>query len=127
MESDCAGRECILGCSKLRQRTKAFRKLILSVMEHGLYQVDRGGIWCCSHTNHYKLTHTVSRCIPTHISLISHASLVLMQLPDDTMRASTEDEDPLVLQIQSVISKLIHSVRYFKIKKENMLRNLMNV
>lgn len=75
--------KCIYGCSKLRQRTEAFRKLILSVMEHGLYQVGQGGIWYCSHTNHYKLSHTVSRCIPTHISLISHASLILMQLPDD--------------------------------------------
>jgi hypothetical protein len=74
------------------------------------------GIWCCSHTNHYKLTHTLSRCIPTHISLISHASLSLMQLPDD-MRANTGCEDALMLQIESVISKPIHSARYLKKKK----------
>jgi hypothetical protein len=39
-----------------------------------------GGIWFRSHRHHYKLSHTVSLCISTHISLISYASLILMQL-----------------------------------------------
>jgi hypothetical protein len=71
------------------------------------------GIWCCSHTNHYKLTHTVSRCIPTHISLIPHAPLSLMQIPDDTVRADADGVDTRMLRIQSVISIPIRSSRYF--------------
>jgi hypothetical protein len=39
------------------------------------------------------------------------------------VRASTEGEDTLMLQIESVISKPIHSVRYFKIKKEYVAKS----